>query len=103
VPVQTIELKNAVFWEVVPCDSYKNRRFGGPYRLHHQGDKNTSSVLQLLITVNVLPISPILVTLMMEEILSSETWVLKEPRCVTFQKTTFFIVTAVKTSNLTYH
>jgi hypothetical protein len=33
-------MKNAVFWNVTPCGSCKNRRFGGMYRLHHQGDKN---------------------------------------------------------------
>jgi hypothetical protein len=33
-------VKNAVFWVVTPCDSYINRRFGGPYPLHHQGDNN---------------------------------------------------------------
>jgi hypothetical protein len=48
------------------------------YRLHHQDDKNrrTSSVLRLLVTANVVPSSPILVTLMMDAIRSSETSVL---------------------------
>jgi hypothetical protein len=23
-----------IFWEMTPCGSYKNRRFGGSYRLH---------------------------------------------------------------------
>jgi hypothetical protein len=32
-------LKNAVFWDVVPCRSCVNRRFGGMYRLHLQGRK----------------------------------------------------------------
>jgi hypothetical protein len=32
--------KNVIFWDVTPCGSCKNRRFGGTYRLHHQGDKN---------------------------------------------------------------
>jgi hypothetical protein len=47
-----IYLKNAVFWDVTPCDSCKNQSFGGTYRLHHQGDKNrrarnnVSSILQ---------------------------------------------------------
>jgi hypothetical protein len=27
----------SIFWEMTPCGSYKNRRFGGSYRLHHQG------------------------------------------------------------------
>jgi hypothetical protein len=26
-----------IFWEMTPCGSYKNRRFGGSYRLHIQG------------------------------------------------------------------
>jgi hypothetical protein len=26
-----------IFWEMIPCDSYKNRRFGGSYLLHLQG------------------------------------------------------------------
>jgi hypothetical protein len=33
-------VKNAVFWDVVSCGSCKNRRFGGTYRLHHQGEKD---------------------------------------------------------------
>jgi hypothetical protein len=44
--------------------------------------------------------TPILVILIMEIILSSETPVLKEPQGATSQKTAFFIVFAVKTSNL---
>jgi hypothetical protein len=31
---------NFVFWDVTSYESCKNRRFGGTYRLHHQGDKN---------------------------------------------------------------
>jgi hypothetical protein len=33
-------MKNGVFWDVMPCGSCKNRRFGGTQRLLHQGDKN---------------------------------------------------------------
>jgi hypothetical protein len=33
-------MKNAVFWDVTPCASCKNRRIGGTLRLHHQGGKN---------------------------------------------------------------
>jgi hypothetical protein len=32
--------KNGVFWDATPCGSCKNRRFGGTWRLLHQGDKN---------------------------------------------------------------
>jgi hypothetical protein len=54
----------------------------------------TSSLLRSLVTANVVPSSPILVTLMMEELRSSETSEKSE-------KTAFFIVTALITSNLT--
>jgi hypothetical protein len=33
-------MKNGVFWDVAPCGSCKDRRFGGTWRLLHQGDKN---------------------------------------------------------------
>jgi hypothetical protein len=85
-------VKNGVFWDVRPCGSCKIRRFGGTYRLHHQGDKNrliknninlTSnrgryfvflrSVRWLLFTANVGSGSPIIVTLMVEALSSSET------------------------------
>jgi hypothetical protein len=29
-------MENAVFWDVMPCGSCKNRYFRGTYRLHHQ-------------------------------------------------------------------
>jgi hypothetical protein len=32
--------KNFVFWDVTPYGSCENRRFGGTYRILHQGDKN---------------------------------------------------------------
>jgi hypothetical protein len=32
-------MKNAVFWDVAPCRSCVNRRFGGTYRLHLQDRK----------------------------------------------------------------
>jgi hypothetical protein len=31
-----VTMKNGVFWDVTPCGSYKNRRFGGTWRLPHQ-------------------------------------------------------------------
>jgi hypothetical protein len=34
------KLKNGVFWNVMPCGSCKNRRFGGTLHLLHQGAKN---------------------------------------------------------------
>jgi hypothetical protein len=69
-------LKNAIFWDVKSCGSCKNRRFGGTYRLRHQGDKNNvNNLLRLLVTTNVIS-SLILVTLMMDAIHSSEMSVL---------------------------
>jgi hypothetical protein len=35
-----LTMKNAVFWDVTPRDSLKNRRFGGTCLLYHQGEKN---------------------------------------------------------------
>jgi hypothetical protein len=57
--------KNAVFWNVTACGSCMNRRFGGTYQ--------HASVASL---ANVVPSSPILVTLMMDSLRSSETSVL---------------------------
>jgi hypothetical protein len=54
-----VAMKNAAFWDVRPCGSCKNR-----------------SVPQLLVTANVVLSSLILVTLMMEVQISSETSVL---------------------------
>jgi hypothetical protein len=34
-----VTIKKAVFWDVAPCRSCVNRRFGGTYRLHLQGRK----------------------------------------------------------------
>jgi hypothetical protein len=33
-------MKNVVFWDMAPCSSCVNRRFGGTYRLHLHGRKN---------------------------------------------------------------
>jgi hypothetical protein len=67
-------MNNAIFWDVTPCGSCKNQRFGETYRLNHQGKQNRPhSMLPLLVTANLFPSSPIPVTLMMEAIHSSET------------------------------
>jgi hypothetical protein len=64
-------MKNAVFWDVMPCGSCRNRRFEGKYLLLLL----LRSVFRLLVTANI-PSSSILVTLSMETMLSSETSVL---------------------------
>jgi hypothetical protein len=57
-------MKNAVFWDVTPRDYVAFLR----------------SVLQSLVTANIVPSSPILVTLMMDVIRSSKTSVLNSHR-----------------------
>jgi hypothetical protein len=77
-------MKKADFWDVTPRGSYKDRSFGGMYRLLHQGNKNrrgrnnvnSNKQTEALVTANVVPNSPILVTLIMQAIRSSETSIL---------------------------
>jgi hypothetical protein len=59
-------------------------------------------VLRLLVTANVVPSLLTVVTLMMEVIHSSESLVLTRAYGLTSQNMAFFIVTTVKTSNLTF-
>jgi hypothetical protein len=56
--------------------SSKDRCFGGTYRLHYKGDKNRCEERISSQRASVVPCSPILVTLMMKAIRSSETSVL---------------------------
>jgi hypothetical protein len=35
-----VTMKNAVFWDVTPYGSCKNRRFAGTYHFHHHGESN---------------------------------------------------------------
>jgi hypothetical protein len=72
-------MKNAVFCDVTPCRTCKNRCIGGTYGLHHQSYKNRRhrndirSALRLLVTANVVCSSPFLFTLNMKVLLFSET------------------------------
>jgi hypothetical protein len=79
-------MKNLVFWDVTPCGfltkaTWRNIPKDG--MLHSRRHKNllvhidfNCSVCRLLVTANVVPSSPILVTLMMEALSSSEMSVL---------------------------
>jgi hypothetical protein len=71
-----VTLKNSVFWDVMPCDDCKNRRFGGTY-CHTVFIR---SQRLLLVTANVVPSPPILVTVMMEAICASETSITRATR-----------------------
>jgi hypothetical protein len=84
-----VTMKNGVFGDVTPSGSYKNRRFRGTLAV-------TSNRCTLRRNANAIPRSPILITLMMEVLSSSETLVLKEPHGVTTQKTPFFNLCKVR-------
>jgi hypothetical protein len=85
-----VTTKNAVFWDVTPCDSCKNRHFGWTYRLHHQGGKTvvicSGCSCQLLLTL----------------FLALWFFLLQEPRGVTSQKTAFFNAVNIWTACLRY-
>jgi hypothetical protein len=39
-----VVMKSVIFWEMTPCSALSfNRRFGGTYRLHLQGRRNSFS------------------------------------------------------------
>jgi hypothetical protein len=66
-----VTMKNAVFWDVMPCGACKNRRFGESC-IHYQGVKISEMRLQLLVTANGVPSVLIIFTVMKEAICSSE-------------------------------
>jgi hypothetical protein len=37
--IEEVQNNNAIFWDLVPCRYFVNRRFGGTYHLHLQGRK----------------------------------------------------------------
>jgi hypothetical protein len=85
-------LKNVVFWDVAPLRSCVNRRFGGKYCLHLHGRiirERGTSVSRWLHTADG-----------GDEFLRNVGFT-QDLHGATSQKTAFFIVTAVKTSNLT--
>jgi hypothetical protein len=98
------EMKNAVFWDEAPCGFIINRRFGGTCRLHPQGRRNNVSEEKSFSNCPTLVFALVISsTLKMEATHFSETSVIISPQAATSQKTAFFTVTAVKTSNPTEH
>jgi hypothetical protein len=47
-------MKNAVFWDVKPCGSRKNRCFEGIYHLHHEGQRNLTAATRCHIPEDVI-------------------------------------------------
>jgi hypothetical protein len=90
-------LKSAIFWDVPPCGSCKNRHFGETYCLHHQGKKSdrasnnvaSNEQLKQANTANNVARSLTVFFLKMEAMRSSETR-FPELHGATSQKTTFF-------------
>jgi hypothetical protein len=78
--------KDAVFWDVAPCRSCVNRRFGGKYRLHLQDRKISERGTSVSRCLRYVP---------------PKRRFTQDLHGATSQKTAFFIVTAVETSNLT--
>jgi hypothetical protein len=82
-----LAMKNAVFWDVAPCTSRVNRRFGGTYRLYLQGRKIREGGTS--------------VSRWLQRYVPSKRRFTQNLLGATSQKKAFFIVTAVKTSNVT--
>jgi hypothetical protein len=47
-----VTVKNVVCWDVSPCGSCSNQRFGGTYRLHLHGENNQRTKNTLAIASN---------------------------------------------------
>jgi hypothetical protein len=70
-----------IFWEMTPCGTYKNRHFGGSYRLHLQGEVSYELCLYKSLQLRSVTCSHSC-TLKMEAIQSSEMSVLiRATRC----------------------
>jgi hypothetical protein len=87
-----ILIKSVVFGDVTPCASYKKRRFRGTFYLHHQGEKFNEIGIATEEHSD---------EIKWRRYVPSKRRLLQEPHGITSQKTPFFIVTAVETSNLT--
>jgi hypothetical protein len=110
----SLRMNNAVFWDTAPCRSCENRRFGGACRLNLLDRKNpwarnnVNSLLALIWTSLYYSASQRLILFLASGFFLPWRWrrhALPKHRFsqdlhdATSQKTAFFIVTAVKTSN----
>jgi hypothetical protein len=91
-------MKYVVFWDVTPCCSCKNRRFGGTQRLLHQGDKTQWARNNVSRNKQTMHAAKKYKNLYFFARCVGCRF-LQEPQGLTSQKTSFFIVTAVKTSD----
>jgi hypothetical protein len=101
-------LKTAVFWDVTPCRYFVNRRFGGTYRLHLQGIRNTRAMNQReQVAVDWATCSRCFIARVFLIPWRWRRYVPPKRRLTKYlhgaksQKTAFFMVIAMKTSNLT--
>jgi hypothetical protein len=46
-----------IFWEMTPCGSYKNRRFGGSYRLHLQDVRVQASTERVVSSYDIIGVA----------------------------------------------
>jgi hypothetical protein len=92
-------VKNAVSWDVASCKYFVNRRSGGTYRLHLQGRKicERGTSVSRWLPASLADFS----ALKIEAILPPKRRFTEYLHGVTSQMTAFFILTALKTSNLT--
>jgi hypothetical protein len=98
-------LKNTVFWDVAPCRSCVNRRFGATHRLHLQGSRKIASEKPAwaddYILLTLVPRSRIFLPWRLRRYVPPKRRFTHHLHGATSQKTAFFIFTAVKTSNIT--
>jgi hypothetical protein len=89
-----VTTKNTVFWDITPCGSCENRHIGGKYRgRHHHGETVfLRSVLQSLVTANVLPSSLIFSLWWWRRYVPPWRRFSQEPHGVTSQKSAFLIM-----------
>jgi hypothetical protein len=94
-------MKNAVFWDVAPCRCCVNWRLGGTYLLHLQSRKIRERGTSLSRWLQPVPRSRIFLSWRWRRYVPPKRRFTQDLHGATSQKTAFFIVTAVKTSNRT--